>query len=183
MLAKAQELYGRMLQSGRSRTGQPRIDSGQQGQERSTSKQSWIRARKHAVDKAAEEEAELRTPARRPAVELPESMAKEFAKQSVAERKRKAEAYEENTLLPEEITDEVKADAAKITKTDAANDKDRHKKFVTINAAVALTQQPQSQKWALTALPQPAFLQVPAEEAQGVKTKLREVGVCNFVQD
>lgn len=185
VLVKARELYGSMLPSGRSRTAnrQPRIDCGRQGKERSTSKQAWIRARKSAVDKAAEEETELRTPARRPPVELPESMAKESAKQTMAERKRKAEAYQENTLLPEEATDEVKADAAKKAKTDDANDKDRHKKFVAVNAAVAVTQRPQSQKWALTALPQPAWLQVPAQDAEGLKTKLREFGVCSFVQD
>lgn len=185
VLVKARELYGSMLPSGRSRTAnrQPRIDCGRQGKERSTSKQAWIRARKSAVDQAAEEETELRTPARRPPVELPESMAKESAKQTMAERKRKAEAYQENILLPEEATDEVKADAAKKAKTDAANDKDRHKKFVAVNAAVAISQRPQSQKWALTALLQPAWLQVPAQDAEGFKTKLREFGVCSFVQD
>ena len=185
VLEKARELYANMLPSGRSRAAsrRPRIDCGRKGKERSGSKQAWSRARKRAVEKAAEEESKFRTPARRPPVDLPESMAKECAKQREAERKRKAEAYLEKTLLEEEATDEVKADAAKRAKIDAANDRDRHKKFVTINAAVALTQQQQSQKWALTGLPQPAWLQAPTQDALVLKNKLREFGVCNFVED
>ena len=93
---KARDLYAKLLRSGRCRTSarRLRIDHGRKGvKERPGSKQAWMRARKQAVDKAAQEEAEIRTPLRRPPVELPESLAKEAAKQDQLAKKGKRKLF------------------------------------------------------------------------------------------
>jgi hypothetical protein len=104
IVERAQKLYGKLLRSGRARTSkrQPRLDCRRVGAEKPESKKSWIRARKKAVDAAAQEQADIRTPERRPPLELPESLAKEVAKQKDLEKKRKAEAFLEGSLLDSE---------------------------------------------------------------------------------
>ena len=182
---KARDLYAKLLRSGRCRTStrRLRIDHGRKGlKERPGSKQAWMRARKQAVDQAAQEEAEIRTPRRRPPVELPESLAKEAAKQDQLAKKRKAEAFLEGTLLESEITPEVRTEAAKRLKTDAANDKDRRKKFLEITKLVKLTQEGQTRQWALQALPEPACL-LGLDRDATLTGQLRAAGVTSVVQD
>ena len=182
---KARALYAKLLRSGRCRTStrRLRIDHGRKGlKERPGSKQAWMRRRKQAVDKAAEEEAEIRTPQRRPPVELPLSLAKEASKQDQLAKKRKAEAFLEGTLLESEIDVEVRTEAANRLKTDAANDKDRRKKFLQITKAVKLTQEGETTEWALQALPDPACL-LGVQGAAALTRKLRAAGVTSVVQD
>lgn len=119
VLERARDMYGKMLRSGRARTQlrETRVDAGRAGSQKDGSHKGWMRKRKQAVDKAAQEE-ELRTPQRRrPPVELPESLAKEEAKQKALLRKRKTEAFLEGTLLDSEITDDLKDEAEKERKS------------------------------------------------------------------
>eukprot|EP00435_Cladocopium_sp_Y103_P020940 s3581_g5.t1 len=185
ILRRGRQLYGQMLPSGRCRTSarQPRIDSGREGKQRVDSKKAWVRKRKAAVDAAAKEEAELRTPQRRPPVELPESLAKEVRKQDALLKKRKAEAFLEGTLVDSEITAEVRLEAEKRQKTDAANDKDRHKKFVRISTEVQLSQRPQTRQWALQGLPEPAYMLAAFPDGPMLKSVLGTAGVKTFSQD
>ncbi|CAK9054669.1 Modification methylase NlaIV (M.NlaIV) (Cytosine-specific methyltransferase NlaIV) [Durusdinium trenchii] len=132
ILQSGQRIYTAMLKSQlsyRRKPGKRRIDKGvPKGQtRRSTGSQAaWHRARKAAVAKAAEE---LKTPPRRPPLELPESLAKEESRQRALEKKRKADALGDGYLLPKEITPGLEAYAAKKQKQDLANDKSRGNKF------------------------------------------------------
>jgi hypothetical protein len=185
IVERAQKLYGKLLRSGRARTSkrQPRLDCRRVGAEKPESKKSWIRARKKAVDAAAQEQADIRTPERRPPLELPESLAKEVAKQKDLEKKRKAEAFLEGSLLDSEVTADVRLEAEKRQKTEEANDRNRHKKYVAITAAVQLAAKPQSRQWALQDLPKVAFLLEPHAERIFLERRLRAAGVDTFVQD
>ena len=178
------ELYGRLLPSGRCRTSarRPRIDLGRDGKERVDSKKAWVRKRKAAVDAAAKEEAELRTPQRRPPVELPESLAKEVCRQETLLKKRKAEAFLEGTLLQSEVTEDVRMEAEKRQKTDAANDRDRHRQFVRISTEVQLSQKSQTMQWALQGLPEPAFMLAAFPDRRILHTALQTAGVRAFCQ-
>ena len=182
ILRRGRELYGKMLPSGRCRTSvrRTRIDCGRDGKQRVDSKKAWVRKRKAAVDAAAKDEAELRTPQRRPPVDLPGSLAKEARKQETLPNKRKAEAFLEGTLLETEITAEVRLEAEKRQKTDAANDADRHRKFVRISTEVQLSQQRQTMQWALQGLPEPAFMLAAFPDRNQLQTVLQTAGVRAF---
>ena len=185
VIERARALYGKLLPSGRARTSvrNTRIDSGRVGlQEKPTSKQAWVRKRKDAVDRAASQES-LQTPQRRPPVELPESMAKEVAKQDDLLKKRKAEAYLEGTLLQKEITPELQAEAAKRLKMEEANDKLRAKKYTDITGKVSFRTSPQPLRWALEHLPSPAHILDVGLNGAEVNRKLRAAGVPTSVQD
>ena len=92
LLIRARELYSTHLSCGRSRSTirQARVDRGRVGKRRPASKQAWVRQRQAAVGAAARQEAELVTPQRRPRAELPESLAKESAKQDALQKKKKS---------------------------------------------------------------------------------------------
>ena len=185
IVERAQKLYGKLLRSGRARTAkrQPRINCRREGAEKPESKRSWIRARKKAVDAAAEEHAQLCTPERRPAVELPESLAKEVAKQKAQEKKRKAEAFLEGSLLAKEVTADVRLEAEKRLKIEESNDRNRHKQYVTITAAAQLAAKPQSRQWALKDLPSSVFLLEPFADRIFLERRLQASGVDTFAQD
>lgn len=184
ILRIGRELYGRLLPSGRCRTSarKPRIDLGRDGTERVDSKKAWVRKRKAAVDAAAKEEAELRTPQRRPPVELPESLAKEVCRQETLLKKRKAEAFLDCTLLQSEVTEDVRLEAEKREKIDAANDKDRHRQLVRISTEVQLSQNSQTMQWALQGLPEPAFMLAAFPDRPILHTALQTAGVRAFCQ-
>ena len=185
VLGRARELYGSLLPSGRSRESErrPRVDSGRPGPKKPDSKQAWIRRRREAVAAAARQEEELHTPQRRPPAELPQSVAKEYAKQDALLKKRKAEAFLEGSLLPKEVAEEDRVEAAKRLKVDAANDKARSQKCKDITAMVKLTQQQQTKQWALCKLAQPVYLVEPGEATNEWQKLLRAAGVTQFTQE
>jgi len=185
VVAKARELSGTLLRSGRARstTRAPRIDRGRAGLERPDSHRVWLRKRKEAVDKAAQEDQDLCTPHRRPVLALTESLQKEVDKQEALSKKRKAEAFLEGTLLEKDVTDEIRIAAQKKIGLDQANDKQRHKNCVRILQAVEMTQKKQTQAWALRNLPQPALLTQTGNEKNILQRALKQAGVSTFVQD
>ena len=189
VVANARELYGTLLRSGRARstTRASRIDRGRAGLERPDSHRGWLRKRKEAVDKAAQEEHDLSNskPQRRPALAFSESLQKEVNKQEAMIKKRKAEAFLEGTLLEKEVTDEVRRAAEQKKAADRASDKQRHKNCQRILQSVELTQKKQTQAWALKDLPQPALLTQAGndEEKATLQRALRQAGVSTFVQD
>ena len=185
LLIRARELYSTHLSCGRSRSTirQARVDRGRVGKRRPASKQAWVRQRQAAVGAAARQEAELVTPQRRPRAELPESLAKESAKQDALQKKRKAEAWLEGTLLDKEATAEVREEAAKRQKIDASNDKDRRRKFQHVSAIVKLRARRQGKDWALQSLQGPAtLLATCGADTNLLKEKLRAAGVGTFVE-
>lgn len=180
VLEKAKQLYGRYLASGRARATvrQKRMDSGRPCVvQKAASKQAWARRRKEAVDRAAAQE-DLCTPQRRPPAELPQSVAKEKAKQEDLLRKRKAEAYIEGTLLDKEVTEELKEEVARRLKVDGANDRLRARKYKDIAGQVAFREAPQTGAWALAQLPSPAYL-----VDRNAERLLRHAGVPTSCQD
>lgn len=159
------------------------MDAGRPGRERPASKQAWIRKRKEAVDKAAQEEEELITPQRRqPPEVLAASLEKESRRQVALEKKRKAEALVEGTLLDKEVTQDLEDEARKRCRVDAANDRLRARKFGSINAQLDVRMKKQTQGWALQGLPSPAIL-LGAAHGNATKAKLRGFGVSAFVED
>ena len=185
VVAKARELYGTLLRSGRARstTRAALIDRGRAGPARPDSHRAWLRTRKEAVDKAAQEDQDLRTPQRRPVLALTESVQKEANKQEALSKKRKAEAFLEGTLLEKEVTDEVRTAAQKKIALDQANDKQRNKNCARILQTVEMTQTKQTQAWALCNLPQPALLTQTGNEANSLQRALKQAGVSTVVQD
>ena len=177
-------MYGKMLRSGRARTQlrETRVDAGRAGSQKDGSHKGWMRKRKQAVDKAAQEE-ELRTPQRRrPPVELPESLAKEEAKQKALLRKRKTEAFLEGTLLDSEITDDLKDEAEKRKKVDEQNDRQRCKAYAAMTKSVHVAKHGLAARSALQNLPVPAFFLEGITDKTRLENQLRKVGVTAFVQ-
>ena len=185
VVANARELYGSLLRSGRSRstTRTPRMDRGRAGLERPDSHRAWLRKRKEAVDKAAQEEQDLCTPDRRPVLTLGENLRKEVKRQEELSKKRKAEAFLEGSLLDKEVTNEVRMAAEKKKNLDKANDKQRHKNCLRILQNVELTQKKQTPAWALRNLPQPALLTQTGNEKVILQRALKQAGVSTFVED
>ena len=184
LLKRAQALYGLLLASGRSRgpvrRGR-RIDLGRKGVCKDGSKRTWLTRRRKAVEEAA---AACVTPERRPPVELPESLAKEVAKQKAWGAKRKAEAFLEGTLKDSEATPEVVHEALQREKVNGANDRARHRNCVRVNQIVSLQARPQSTRWGLQGLTGPAFFLLPnAAEVNTCRQKLQSIGVSAFTQD
>ena len=184
VLERARDMYGKMLRSGRARTQlrETRVDAGRAGSQKDGSHKGWMRKRKQAVDKAAQEE-ELRTPQRRrPPVELPESLAKEEAKQKALLRKRKTEAFLEGTLLDSEITDDLKDEAEKRKKVDEQNDRQRCKAYAAMAKSVHVAKHGLAARSALQNLPVPAFFLEGITDKTRLENQLRKVGVTAFVQ-
>ena len=184
VLERARDMYGKMLRSGRARTQlrETRVDAGRAGSQKDDSHKGWMRKRKQAVDKAAQEE-ELRTPERRrPPVELPESLAKEEAKQKALLRKRKTEAFLEGTLLDSEITDDLKDEAEKRKKVDEQNDRQRCKAYAAMAKSVHVAKHGLAARSALQNLPVPAFFLEGITDKTRLENQLRKVGVTAFVQ-
>ena len=184
VLERARALYGKLLRSGRARTVQreTRLDSGRAGAQKEDSHKGWMRKRKQAVDKAAQEE-EFRTPdRRRPPVELPESLAKEEAKQKALLRNRKAEAFLEGSLLDSEITEDVKADAEKRQRVNQQNDRQRCKAYEAVTMSVNVAKHGLVVTSALQKLPAPAFFLDGIPDKTRLENQLRRVGVTTFVE-
>lgn len=185
ILQSGQRIYTAMLKSQlsyRRKPGKRRIDEGvPKGQtRRSTGSQAaWHRARKAAVAKAAEE---LKTPPRRPPLELPESLAKEESRQRALEKKRKADALGDGYLLPKEITPGLEAYAAKKQKQDLANDKSRGNKFHEYEA-VRKTSRQAPHETALKDLPRRVWVQTGVESAESWTNHLRRMGGFSVVED
>ena len=181
IIAEARLLYSRLLPSGRAQTAsgprKKRFDAGRTGGQNKAAKSSekqWLRDRRASVDKAV---GDTTTPPRRPPQGLPESLAKEIEKQKKGETKRKVEALAEGWLLPHEVDDKLRMEAAKRRKADFANDQQRCRAFKNLNLEVNLKVQSQTRCWALTALPSPAYLVGAASKKQQWIAELRKHGV------
>ena len=160
IVSKARSLYSKLLASGKARTSvrKTRLDAKTSGLKfRKASEKEWARKRSEAIRKATEQSADLTTPPRRPPRELPESLAKEVRNQEKQTLKRKAEAFLDGALLPEEATPEVVQAAQKKEKADMASDKTRRKNFLTTKAALVRVARKETYTWALQNLPSPAF--------------------------
>ena len=116
-------------------------------------------------------------------MELPESMAKEVAKQDALLKKRKAEAYLEGTLLAQEVAQGVKDEAAKRLKVHSANDKTRARQYTAIMSRLSFRKLPQSVIWALGNLPSPAYIADRTVSQAATKLKLREAAVTACTED
>ena len=160
IVSRARVLYSDLLVSGKARRPcrQPRLDKCQERQTARPSEKQWVRDRRNAVLSAVNEERRRGSTAISVATEdLPQGLQKELANQKAEAGKRKAEAYLDGLLLPEEAGDEVREEAARREKQKSSHDKTRRKSFTQVTALTKLKTQQQSPAWALRDLPSPGY--------------------------
>ena len=185
LLQNARSIFSRLTKTGKSRTSQRtiRIDCGRKGVQNVKTKKSekqWMRDRKAAVEKAADE---LTTPPRTVAFkDLSESGQKECRRQDNEGKKRKVDALANGLLVQEDVLDisAAKKSLSKRLATHASNDAKRAKQCQIRTQAVNMTLTKQTRSWAVDDLPPCAYL-VDAEDPG--RQCLQAVGVRRTTTD
>ena len=182
IVAEARKIYASLLHSGASRPRtRQRFDSGKKGGVKEGSFAHWNRCRKMALAEAVDN---VQTPPRKPSEVQTASAQKERDFQRKNALKRKAEAFADGLLLEDEITTEVRDEAARATKVHQQADKQRAKKRQEYEVAGRLTSTKRSAEWACEGLSGPAWCCPKlGDKLQEMKLKLNGHGVALFTQD
>ena len=181
VIFEAQRLYASFLKSGRARRRVvPRFDLGKKAVTPGKSKGShaeFMRKRKAAVQAEA---LQTTPPSKRPRRELPESLEKESRRQCALQEKGKVEAFLDKLLLPEEITPDLRIQAASVAKKWANADKTRIEK---VELRKALCDMQMSQCQALRGLQGPVhFYKVAQETSHKWLSELKKIGINRSTQ-